>query len=709
MTRGSEWRARALLLPLVAAVIGTTLVAQAGSADALAPANTTLVSAAASGAPSGQSDSSSASSTGRFVAFTSTANNLVADDSNGVTDVFRRDTQTGTTIRVSVTNGGSQLNDASSDPAISADGRYVAFISASPSVVSGDTNDAPDVFVRDTQSATTTLVSVDTTGVQAPDGADEVAISGDGRWVAFSTASALISTDTNEGSDIYARDTVANTTTRITVAAGGWEPAVNGDGRYYTFTTTCGTITCIFRKDRVNGNNVRVSNSATGTLPNGASYNSAITSDGTKIAFESEASNQVSPADANGTVDVYLRNMTTSSNTRVTVSSSGGETNNWSFEPSVSDDGRYVAFSSLATNHTAVTESDAAIDVYVRDLSTGVTERFSRSPFGTALDGDSAGPVLAGDGSALAYTSFASNVVAGTTTRGQVYRTLLSNATAPTAPQNVSATGANASATVTWTVPASNGGSALTSYLVTSTPGGLTATAAGDATSTNVTGLTNGVTYTFTVRAQNAVGYGDASAASNPVTPSGPSAVAPSVPQTVTAIAGNAAATVSWSTPASDGGSPITGYVATSTPGGFTASAGPAATSVAVTGLTNGTPYTFTVHAQNVIGDSPESTPSNVVTPAMTIAAPTISIGDTAVVEGDTGSRTVRIPVTLLRAATTTVTVDYVISGSNATGNKQPGPGVDINDRGQTTRALKFLPSLRTGLTPVVKYVAVSA
>lgn len=707
MTRGSEWRARALLLPLVAAVICATLVAPAGPADALAPASTTLVSAASSGTPNGQSDSSAVSSTGRFVAFTSTANNLVAGDSNGITDVFRRDTQTGTTIRVSLANSGAQLSSASSDPAISADGRYVAFISASAGVVTGDTNDAPDVFVRDTQSATTTRVSVDTTGAQAPDGADEVAISGDGRWVAFSTASALISTDTNESSDIYARDTVGNTTTRITAAAGGWEPTVNGNGQYYTFTTTCGTVTCIFRKDRLGGTPVRASVPTSGTNPNAASYNSAITTDGTKIVFESEASNLVSPADTNATVDIYLRNMTTSITTRVTVAGDGGETNDWSFEPSVSDDGRYVAFSSLATNHNAVTETDTTIDVYVRDLTNSVSERFSRSPFGATLNGASSGPALSADGTALAFTSFATNVVAGTTPAGQVYRSLLSNAATPTAPQSVSATGGNVSATVSWTAPTSNGGSPITSYLVTSTPGGVTAAADGSATSVNVSGLTNGVAYTFTVRAQNAVGYGAASAASNVVTPAGAGAVAPSAPQTVSAAAGDAAATVSWSAPASDGGSPVTGYVATSTPGGITALAGSAATSVAVTGLSNGTPYTFTVRAKNAIGDSLESAPSNSVTPTAPSAAPTVSIGDTKVVEGDTGSRTIKLPVTLQQAATTEVRVNYVISGTSATGAKRPGAGIDINDRGETTRTLRFVPSARTGLTAVVKYVAV--
>lgn len=707
MTRGFTRGTRARCLLMATMLTGAALAVAAGPADALAPSGTTLVSAPTAGAPTRPATSPSVSADGRYVAFATDASNLVSGDTNGVTDIFRRDTQTGTTIRVSVGHTGGQLTAASSDPAISANGRFIAFISESGSVVNGDTNDAPDAFLRDVQSGTTIRVSIDATGAEAPEGAGEVALSGDGRWVAFSTASALISTDTNEDTDIYARDTVANTTVRITTATGGWEPAVNGDGRYFAYSTTCGATGCVYRKDRIGGGNLKVSVPTSGTNPNGQSYNATITSDGTKMVFESEASNLVSPIDANGTVDIYLRNITTSTTTRVSVSGAGGETNEWSFEPSASSDGRYIAFISRATNLTSVIETDTNIDVYVRDLSVGTTARFSTSPFGTALDADSVSPNLAADGSMLAYVSFASNVITGVTARGQVYRTALTNFTAPTAPQNVSATGANASATVNWTAPASNGGSAITGYLVTSSPGGLTASTSGAATSAPVTGLTNGVTYTFTVRAQNSVGYGDASAASNAVTPTGSGAAAPAPPQNVSAVAADAAATVSWTAPASDGGSPITGYVVTGNPGGVTASGGPGATSAVVSGLANGTPYTFTVRAQNAIGDSLASAPSNSVTPTGGVAATTISVGDVSVVEGDTGARTVKLPVTLLRPATNDVSIDYIISGTTATGAVKPVSGVDFNDRGQKVRTLRFVRSPRTGLTPIAKYISV--
>jgi len=183
--------------------------------------------------------------------------------------------------------------------------------------------------------------------------------------------------------------------------------------------------------------------------------------------------------------------------------------------------------------------------------------------------------------------------------------------TAPGPPTGVTAEGGNALATVKWTAPANDGGSAITGYTVTSSPDGKTATVTAPTTTAQITGLRNGTSYTFTVAATNAIGIGPASEPSNAVTP----ATVPAAPRNVSAVAGNASATVIWTAP-DDGGSRITGYTVTSSPGEKSATAGGSATSVLVTGLTNGTTYTFTVTAANALGTGPASSPSNPVTPA---------------------------------------------------------------------------------------------
>lgn len=159
------------------------------------------------GQGNGDSEDPAISGDGRFVAFTSEASNLVTGDTNGKEDVFVHDLQTGTTTRVSVGTGGGQGDGDSSDPAISADGRYVAFKSQATNLVPGDNNGVVDIFIRDRQTGTTTWVSVDPSGAQTNERSSNPAISADGRFVAFdSHASNLVANDTNAQEDVFVRD-----------------------------------------------------------------------------------------------------------------------------------------------------------------------------------------------------------------------------------------------------------------------------------------------------------------------------------------------------------------------------------------------------------------------------------------------------------------------------------------------------------------------
>ncbi len=201
-------------------------------------------------------------------------------------------------------------------------------------------------------------------------------------------------------------------------------------------------------------------------------------------------------------------------------------------------------------------------------------------------------------------------------------------ATAPAAPTGVQAVAGDGSASVSWTAPG-DGGSPITGYTVTASPGGASATVNGSTTSATVAGLANGTSYTFTVKATNAVGAGPASAPSNAVVPTA-AQTAPGAPTGVLAVAGHGDASVSWTAPG-DGGSPITGYTVTASPGGASASVNGSTTSATVAGLANGTSYTFTVKATNAVGAGPASAPSNAVVPTAAQTAPGAPTGVLAV------------------------------------------------------------------------------
>ena len=267
------------------------------------------------------------SADGRYVVYYSAASNLVSGDANGVMDVFLHDTQTGDTTRISVASDGTEANGNSIYPAISADGRYVAFESTASNLVTGDTNNKSDIFLHDTQTATTTRVSVDSSGIESNNPSRNSTISADGRYVAFeASASNLVGGDTNSANDIFVRDTIGNTTTRVSVASDGTQsnlmensnyPAISDDGRYVTFyssasnlvTGDSNVVSDIFLHDRQTGATIRVSVDSAGTQTNGASVFPEISADGRYVVYYSAADNLVS-VDSNGVDDAFRVDVT---------------------------------------------------------------------------------------------------------------------------------------------------------------------------------------------------------------------------------------------------------------------------------------------------------------------------------------------------------------------------------------------------------------
>lgn len=356
---------------LLSAAAGVSLAMAAGPAQA-SPATTVLVSVSSSGQQTnGSSVDPSVSADGRYVAFGSDADNLVPGDDNQEGDVFVRDLATGSTSLVSVSTSGRKGNSYSSGPAISDNGRYMCFDSYSSNLVRGDTNDEPDAFVRDRQTGKTMRVSVSSTGAQANEGAGFCSISGNGRYVAFaSTSNNLAPGDTNG-------------------------------------------LTDIFLRDRLTGTTSLVSRTSTGGIGNGYSFFAAISADGRHVAFRSSASNMV-PGDTNGTPDVFVRDLASGTTSRVDVSSSGAQNNRSTRNErsSISADGRYVAFAAGGTN-LVPGDTNGKSDVFVRDRVTGTTSRVSVSSSGAQSNGDSDSAVISADGRHVAYESDATGLVAG--------------------------------------------------------------------------------------------------------------------------------------------------------------------------------------------------------------------------------------------------------------------------------------------------------
>ena len=421
------------------ALAASALVFAAASVAVAGSSGTNLrVAVSVTGAPAdGESWVAGISADGRFVAFTSRADNLVPDDANGQVDAFVRDLQYGQIERVSVAEGGKQGNLDSAANSISAAGRYVVFDSAASNLVEGDLNDKRDVFVRDRLRGKTTLVSVSSRGRQGNGDSSSGVISANGRYVAFvSGATTLVPRDSNQAADVFVRDLKTSNTFRVDVGplsrqarrgSVSGSPAISANGRYVAFASTAPNlvehdtnhVSDVFVRDLLTARTTRVSVTSSGKQVRNASSSPSLSAGGRYVVFVSAAANLVK-RDTNHRPDIFGRDRIRRKTTILSVSSAGAQSDAESRDPRISPDGRFVAFTSWAT--TLVAGTSGRGELYVCDVGGGQTVLASLGADGAEGD-DTSGPAAGFDaaGHYLAFSSHARNLVSGETAGEEAY------------------------------------------------------------------------------------------------------------------------------------------------------------------------------------------------------------------------------------------------------------------------------------------------
>lgn len=440
-------------------VLGPATVALAGPS----PQRTVRVRLAANGNPNGASIEPALSGNARRVAFTSAATNLTPkDDGNGSKrDVFVYDQGSGAVELVSAGLGGAAADATSGQPVLDDDGSHVAFASRATNLVAGDANRFSDVFVL-VAGAGLVRASVASDGAEANGASAEPDLSSDGRLVVFtSRADNLVRGDTNGSHDVFVRDMVTGATTLVSralreVSADGRSsaPAISADGRFVTFSSDASNLVAgdrnrrqdVFRRDLLTHHTKLISVRRGGgggqnkAMPGGRAQASDVSRDGRFVVFESDATNLVA-RDRNRRTDVFVRDLRRGSTRRVSVSTTNEEGSGASFLPTITPDGRFVAFASRADD--LVAEDARGLDVFVRDVGRETTVIANVSSRGRLRGRERAAPPptrpsLSADGATAAFASSASNYVRGDTNRvADVFLRRLTPAASATAVRRV--------------------------------------------------------------------------------------------------------------------------------------------------------------------------------------------------------------------------------------------------------------------------------
>jgi len=369
----------------------------------------------------------------RFVTYHSTSSNIVAEDPGWMQDLYLYDRFWGITTLISVRLNGAPTDDEGAvfpggkTRSISSDGRYVMFTSGCPNIVKGDTNNAWDVFLRDTQAGTTTRAVTRENGTPITERTTGYAMTRDARKILFGTTAGLVASDTNGAFDIYVydrstrRSSLASRRTNGTplpLSPGDFYPTMDDTGTYVVLQTSASlvgadtnTTSDIYRIQVSNGAPYLITSSSSGVVANGSNSPAAnVSADGTRVAFSSKAGNLVN-ADTNGAWDAFVKIIATGQTVRTSQTATGaqGLTGGYCYAAVLNGNGRYAVLTCSA-NYLLPGNPGGSGDNLIKDLQTGAVTRLNKTQVGAVSPNAGEYPAITHDGSWVVFDLLDSNL-----------------------------------------------------------------------------------------------------------------------------------------------------------------------------------------------------------------------------------------------------------------------------------------------------------